>query len=60
MAKQAAPCIDFGEKDQALEEIEWDEFFRIFDESGLAFLHQDETSEGKTSRFAKFVANESG
>lgn len=48
--------IDFGEKDDALEEIEWDEFFRIFDENGLTFLHQDKTADGKTSRFNKFVA----
>jgi hypothetical protein len=39
-----------------LEEIDWDEFFRIFDENRLAFLHQDETRDsGGTSRFNKFV-----
>jgi len=47
--------IDFGEKDAALEEIGWDAFFRIFEENGLAFLHQDETGGGRTSRFNKFV-----
>ena len=26
--------IDFGPKEEALEEIEWSEFFRKFDESG--------------------------
>lgn len=47
--------IDFGEKEEAFEEIGWDEFFEIFEENHLAFLHQDETADGKTSRFNKFV-----
>ncbi len=47
--------IDFGEPEENLEEIEWDEFFDVFDDSDLAFLHQDETSGGKQSRFNKFV-----
>jgi hypothetical protein len=47
--------IDFGPKDEALDEIGWDEFFRKFDESDLAFLYQDRTKDGKVSRFHKFV-----
>ncbi|BCM17912.1 hypothetical protein [Mesorhizobium sp. J8] len=47
--------IDFGEPEDAFEAIEWDEFFRIFDENDLAFLHQDEAGGGGTSRFNKFV-----
>ncbi|MCX2721010.1 hypothetical protein [Roseibium salinum] len=47
--------IDFGEPEEGLEEIGWDEFFRIFEENGLAFLHQDETDAGGTSRFNKFI-----
>lgn len=50
--------IDFGEQDEELDQIEWDEFFRIFDENKLAFLHQDKVEGGKTSRFNKFVARE--
>src|SRR5690606_27423887 len=42
--------IDFGEPEESLEEISWDDFFTIFDENGLAFLHQDETEDGKISR----------
>jgi hypothetical protein len=38
-----------------LEEIGWDEFFKIFDENNLAFLHQDQTADGELSRFSKFV-----
>jgi hypothetical protein len=47
--------IDFGPKDDRLEEISWDEFFKKFDEAGLAFLYQDKTKDGKISRFHKFV-----
>lgn len=47
--------FDFGDKDQSLEEISWDEFFEIFDESELALLEQEETSSGELSRFSKFV-----
>jgi hypothetical protein len=47
--------IDFAPKDEGLDEIGWDEFFQKFDESHLAFLHQDRTGDGKLSRFHKFV-----
>lgn len=47
--------IDFGEPEEGLQEIEWDEFFSIFDDNDLAFLHQDRTGDGKESRFSKFV-----
>ena len=50
--------FDFGENDEKLEEISWEEFFKVFDDNELAFLHQDETSGGKTSRFFKFVNRE--
>lgn len=45
----------FG-KEASLESISWDEFFQKFDEKGLAFLYQDETKDGKESRFFKFVS----
>jgi hypothetical protein len=35
----------------ALEDISWDAFFEKFDEKRLAFLYQDETKGGGTSRF---------
>jgi hypothetical protein len=49
--------IDFpdGEADPALETIEWDDFFEKFDESGLAFVYQEQTADGQLSRFCKFV-----
>jgi glutathione synthase/RimK-type ligase-like ATP-grasp enzyme len=33
--------FDFGEDDPQLEEIAWEEFFRIFEENNLALLHQE-------------------
>lgn len=47
--------VDFREKDEDLTEIGWDEFFRIFEESNLAFLCQEETAKGEKSRFNKFI-----
>jgi len=48
--------IDFGEKEEEFDQIDWDEFFKIFEDSKLAFLYQDETKDGGTSRFNKFVS----
>ena len=50
--------IDFGEPEESLEEISWDEFFRKFDENNLAFLYQEQTDGGGESRFNKFVSRE--
>ena len=36
-------------------EISWEEFFETFDANDLAFLHQDTTEDGKTSRFSKLI-----
>ena len=48
--------IDFGEPEESLTAIGWDEFFQIFDDRELAFLHEDETNEGKQSYFNKFIS----
>lgn len=54
--------IEFPESkqsdDDGLEAIEWDEFFDKFDESKLAFLYQEETSDGSESRFFKLVSRD--
>lgn len=42
-------------EDDSLEEISWEEFFRKFDESGLEFVYQEETSGGEKSNFNKLV-----
>ena len=47
--------VDFGPKEDKLEEISWEEFFETFEDRKLAFLHQDKTADGKKSRFFKFV-----
>lgn len=47
--------IDFGEKEEDFEEVAWEAFFKIFDENKLAFLYQNKTQDGATSRFNKFV-----
>jgi hypothetical protein len=45
--------------DAALEKISWGEFFKKFEESRLAFLYQDKTASGETSRFNKFINRDS-
>ncbi|WP_318345772.1 hypothetical protein [Flagellimonas baculiformis] len=48
--------IKFSEKkDDALEQISWNDFFEIFDKNQLEFLYQEETSSGGVSRFFKFL-----
>ena len=47
--------ICFRNDDDALETIGWDAFFEKFDEEKLAFLYQDRTEDGGTSRLFKFV-----
>ncbi len=40
---------------ESLKAIDWDEFFEKFDEKNLAFLYQDQTGGGESSRFNKLV-----
>jgi hypothetical protein len=47
--------LDFDPKDDSLEEVSWDRFFEKFDGENLSFLYQDETEDGKKSRFHKFI-----
>lgn len=42
----------------SLEEVPWEEWYEVFIERKLAFLYQDQTSEGKESRFFKLVSAE--
>ena len=44
--------------DESLEEISWDEWFRAFDENGLALVYQEQTADGQESRFNKLVDRE--
>jgi hypothetical protein len=46
---------DYGSGDK-LRRIDWDEFFEKFEQAKLAFLYEDETKDGQTSRFSKFIS----
>lgn len=49
--------IEFPNGDsEGLEKISWEDFFDKFEESELAFVYQEETSDGDTSRFCKLVS----
>ena len=41
-----------------LESIDWNQWFEAFDENELAFLYQEETADGKESRFNKLVSRD--
>ena len=41
--------------DETLERIDWETFFREFDDGQLAFLYQEETGQGRESRFNKLI-----
>lgn len=45
--------IDFGDEDEDLEEISWDEFFDEFEDSNLALVYEED------SRFSKLVDRDS-
>ncbi|TIQ36213.1 MAG: hypothetical protein E5X48_10475 [Mesorhizobium sp.] len=53
--KGAMLRVDFGEREDDLEPLDWEEFFTILDDNELAFVHQDITAKGVPSRFNKFV-----
>jgi Hemerythrin HHE cation binding domain len=44
--------------DESLRVITWEEFFNKFEKERLAFLYQEETSEGGESRFSKLINKE--
>lgn len=44
--------------EDTLEHIDWDDWFRAFDQNGLAFLYQD-TMDGSESRFFRLVSRDS-
>jgi hypothetical protein len=49
--------IAFADHDgrEELVTISWEEWFRVFDEHELAFLHQEQTAAGKPSRYNRLV-----
>jgi hypothetical protein len=51
--------IEFRDPGDDLDAVEWEPFFRTFDDRGLAFVYQEHTSDGEVSRFNKFVRRDS-
>ena len=47
-----------GARDENLQPISWDEWFRKFDESNLAFVYEETTADGQKSNFNKLVKRE--
>ena len=47
--------IEFRDDGDALDEVDWEPFFRTFDDRELAFVYQEQTSDGEQSRFSRFV-----
>lgn len=45
--------------EETLEAIDWNEFFKGFEENNLAFLYQEETKSGEESRFSKLIDRDS-
>jgi hypothetical protein len=46
--------LEFRDRD-SLHEVDWEPFFRTFEDRKLAFVYQEKTSGGDVSRFNKFV-----
>jgi hypothetical protein len=42
----------------SLESISWDEWFKAFDDNGLALVYQDRTADGERSNFNKLIARD--
>ncbi|HEX2041837.1 MAG TPA: hypothetical protein VHF24_04300 [Acidimicrobiales bacterium] len=54
-ARRSAHRLPGGAGEDQLEHISWDEWFRKFEDSNLAFLYQDEKASGEDSTFFKLV-----
>ncbi|MCJ0743401.1 hypothetical protein [Pedobacter montanisoli] len=48
---------DFSKSDD-FEELDWDTFFKEFDDNKLDFLYQEKKEDGETSTFHKFIERE--
>lgn len=44
-----------SQSDEEFDQIDWDQFFDIFEEKDLALLYQEEKENGEKSTFQKFV-----
>jgi hypothetical protein len=50
--------IEFRDDDDSLDDVDWKPFFHTFDDRKLAFVYQENTSDGSQSRFSKFVSRD--
>ena len=50
--------IDFGDPEEALEELTWRDFFRVFDQNELAFVYEAQSDDGAESYVCTFVARD--
>jgi len=50
--------IAFENENGGLEPVSWDNFFHKFDKEGLQFLYQEQTADGKPSRFNKIISKQ--
>jgi hypothetical protein len=41
-----------------LQEVNWDEWFQLFDQNELQLIYQEETKDGEQSNFNKLVSRE--
>jgi hypothetical protein len=48
--------LDFSDQsDEDLKEVEWDDWFQIFDKNDLKLIYQELTGKGEKSNFNKLV-----
>ncbi|GAA1619200.1 hypothetical protein GCM10009744_02310 [Kribbella alba] len=51
--------LDFpGYGGQDLQEVSWDEWFKVFDDRGLRFVYQEHTKDGSDSNFFRLVRSD--
>jgi hypothetical protein len=50
--------IEFRDDSGKLEDVDWEPFFKTFEDRKLAFVYQEKTSNGEVSRFNRFVSRE--
>ncbi len=43
---------------ESLTPISWDQWFKVFDDRGLALIYEEKTARGKSSNFNKLVSRE--
>jgi hypothetical protein len=54
MAETELLSVYFGQPEDDIQSIEWEEFFEIFDRNNLAFMYEDRSA-GDTTSFFEFV-----